>query len=80
MDNKLIPIARENFLPRARVIGIFFNESNPMRNLISEKRDEKKLVDATRGRKTRSLILLDNGYLVLSPYKPETLVDKFQKD
>lgn len=80
MDNKLIAIARENFLPRARVIGIFFNDSNPMRALISEKRDEKKLVDATRGRKTRSLILLDNGYLVLSPVKPETLVDKFQKD
>jgi regulator of extracellular matrix RemA (YlzA/DUF370 family) len=51
-----------------------------MRTLMSEKRDEKKLVDATRGRKTRSAILLDNGYLILSPIKAETLVGKYQED
>jgi extracellular matrix regulatory protein A len=80
VDKKIISIGRDNFIPRSRIIGIFFTESSPMRNLISEKREEKKLVDATRGRKTRSAILLDNGYLILSPVKASTLVEKFQED
>lgn len=80
MDNKVISISRDNFVPRSRIVGIFFTESNPMRTLLSDKRDEKKLVDATRGRKTRSAILLDNGYLILSPVKASTLVEKYQED
>ncbi|MGF7534921.1 DUF370 domain-containing protein [Bacillus mexicanus] len=80
MDNKVISISRDNFIPRSRIIGIFYTDSNPIKVLISDKRDEKKVVDATRGRKTRSVILLDNGYLILSPVKSSTLIEKFQED
>lgn len=80
MDNKVISISRDNFIPRSKIVGIFFIDSSPMKNMISDKRDEKKLVDATRGRKTRSAILLDNGYLILSPVKASTLVEKYQDD
>ncbi|WP_176397912.1 extracellular matrix/biofilm biosynthesis regulator RemA family protein [Bacillus cereus] len=80
MDNKTISIGRDNFIPRSRIVGFFFPHSNPFKRLISEKQDEKKLVDATRGRKTRSAILLDNGYLILSPVKAATLVEKFEDD
>lgn len=80
VDNKVISISRDNFVPRSRIVGIFFTDSSPMRTLTSDKRDEKKLVDATRGRKTRSAVLLDNGYLILSPYKASTLVEKYQED
>lgn len=80
MDNKVISVSRDNFIPRSRIVGIFFIDSSPMKNLISDLRDERKLIDATRGRKTRSAILLDNGFLILSNIKPETLAGKYQEE
>ena len=58
-----------------------FNEwgvdANPMKKLKEEAKEQKKLIDVTEGRKTRSIILLDSDHVVLSAVQPETINMRF---
>lgn len=54
-------------------------ESAPIKRTIADKRDEGQLVDATFGRRTRSVIFLDDGCVLLSSIQPETLGDRIDK-
>lgn len=76
----MLSIGRENSVPRSRIIAIIHPESSPVKKLISSKREENHLIDATRGKKTRSVILMDNGYLILSSITSVTLSEKYEKD
>jgi regulator of extracellular matrix RemA (YlzA/DUF370 family) len=51
--------------------------SSPIRKLKEEARKEKKLIDVTEGRRTRAIIILDTGHLVLSSVQPETISQRF---
>ena len=77
MDTKVITIGKDNFIPRAKIIAFLYPESSPIKRTISDLREINKVIDATRGKKTRSVILLDNGFLVLSTVKPSTLAEKY---
>lgn len=77
LDTKMITIGRDNFIPRARIIAFLFPDSLPIKRTISELRELNKVIDATRGKKTRSIIVLDNGFIVLSSVKATTLADKY---
>ncbi len=69
-----------NIIMANKINAIVSPESSPIKRLIAECKDSGRLVDATYGRRTRSVILLDNGSAVLSSLLPETIAARIDKD
>jgi regulator of extracellular matrix RemA (YlzA/DUF370 family) len=65
-----------NFVNSDRVITILNPDSAPMKRLKEEARQSKKLVNATYGRKTRSIIITDSNHIILSALQPETVINR----
>ncbi|HAE41913.1 MAG TPA: hypothetical protein DCG34_03215 [Clostridiales bacterium] len=74
---KMINIGFGNIISESRVIAIVSPESAPIKRLITEARENNKLIDATYGRKTRAVIIMDSSHLVLSAIQPETVAQRF---
>lgn len=65
-----------NYVASEHIIAIINPESAPVKRMISDAKDKGTAVDATFGRRTRSVIVMDSGQLVLSPIQPSTIVSK----
>ena len=78
--DKLINIGFGNYVLAARVISIVSPASAPMRRLREDARAEGRLVDATQGRKTRSIIVTDSNHVILSAIQPETISQRFAQE
>jgi extracellular matrix regulatory protein A len=59
------------------VIAILSPNSSPMKRLRDEAKDDKRLIDATYGRKTRSILLMKDNHIILSAMQPETLSQRY---
>ncbi len=77
MLNNLVNIGFGNFVNSTRVITILSPDSAPVKRLKEEARSEKKLVDATYGRRTRAVIITDSNHVILSSIQPETISHRF---
>lgn len=73
MDSRLVNIGFGNAVKVSRILAVVNPGSSPIRKLKEEARLEKKLIDVTEGRRTRAIILLDSGHLILSSVQPETI-------
>ncbi len=73
---KLISVGYGNFVIAGRVVSIVNPASAPMRRLREDARLAGRLVDATQGRKTRSIIITDSNHVILSAVLAETLVQR----
>ena len=71
---KMLNIGYGNMLMAARVVAIVSSQPAPMRRLRDEASERGKLIDATQGRRTRSIVITDSDHIVLSAVNPETLV------
>ena len=78
MSSGLLNIGFGNFVAAARVTAIVNPASSPMRRLREEARADKRLIDATQGRKTRSIIITDSNPIILSGIQAETLGTRFE--
>ncbi len=74
---KLLNVGFGNFVVSNRVVAIVSPASSPMRRLREDARQEGRLIDATQGRKTRSIIITDSNHLVLSAIQAETVGQRF---
>lgn len=72
----LLSIGLGNFVPYDRIIAIVAPDSAPIKRLVQESKDKGTAVDATYGRRTRAVIIMDSGQLILSSIQPETIVDR----
>ncbi len=77
MLNDLVNIGFGNYMNSTRVITILSPDSAPMKRLKEEARAEKKLIDATYGRRTRAIIITDSNHVILSSIQPETIAHRF---
>jgi len=77
MLNDLVNIGFGNYMNSNRVITILSPDSAPMKRLKEEARAEKKLIDATYGRRTRAIIITDSNHVILSSIQPETIAHRF---
>ncbi|MDR2591113.1 MAG: DUF370 domain-containing protein [Oscillospiraceae bacterium] len=75
---KLINIGFGNIVAAGRIIAIVSPESAPIKRIISDAREKSMLIDATYGRRTRAVIVTDNGSLILSALQPETVASRMQ--
>lgn len=73
---KLINIGFGNMVSVARIIAIVSPESAPIKRLVQEARDRGGLIDATYGRRTRAVIIMDSDHVVLSAIQPETVAGR----
>ena len=69
---KLINIGFGNMVSASRVIAIVSPESAPIKRIIQDVRDRGQLIDATYGRRTRAVVIMDSGHVILSAIQPET--------
>ena len=76
---RIINLGFGNFVVASRVVGIN-PASSPMRRLREDARTEGRLVDATQGRKTRSIIITDSNHVILSAILPDTLGQRFMQE
>ena len=73
MDIKLINIGFGNVVSANRVVAIVSPESAPIKRIIQDARDRFQLIDATDGRRTRAVVIMDSGHVVLSAVQPDTM-------
>ena len=76
MDFKLVNIGFGNIVMANRIIAIISPESAPVKRVIQESREKGMLIDATYGRRTRAVIVVDSGHVVLSAVQPETVANR----
>ena len=73
---KLINIGFGNLVSAGRIIAIVSPESAPVKRLMQEARDSGALIDATYGRRTRAVLVMDNDHVILSAILPETIANR----
>ena len=78
MEQKLLNIGFGNTVVADRIVSIVSPNSSPIKRLKDEARDEKRLVDATQGRRTRSVIVMDSNHVILSSIQVETVSQRFE--
>ena len=74
---KLINIGFGNMIAADRIIAIVSPDSAPVKRMIQEARDRKRVIDATQGRRTRAVIQTDSDHVVLSALQLETVANRF---
>lgn len=77
---QLINIGFGNIVSANRIISIVSPESAPIKRMVQEAKDSKMAVDATYGRRTRAVIIMDSGHVILSSVQPETVAGRLDKD
>ena len=73
MALKLLNIGFGNMVASHRVVSMVSPESAPIKRIIQDVRERGNLIDATFGRRTRTVIVMDSGHVILSALTPETL-------
>ena len=73
---KLINIGFGNMFSANRLIAIVCPESAPIMRIVQEARDKGSLIDATYGRRTRAVIIMDSDHIILSAVQPETVANR----
>ena len=77
MDQTLLNIGFGSSVVSERIVAIVSPNSAPMKRLKDEAKDEKRLIDATHGRRTRSIIVMDSNHVVLSAIQAETISQRY---
>ncbi|MDD3165069.1 MAG: DUF370 domain-containing protein [Oscillospiraceae bacterium] len=73
---RLINIGFGNMISSSRLIAIVSPDSAPIKRIIQEARERSMLIDATYGRRTRAVIIMDTDHVILSAILPETVAGR----
>ena len=77
MEPRLLNIGFGNSVVADRVVAIVSPNSAPMKRLKDEAKEDRRLIHATHGRRTRSIIIMDSNHIVLSAIQAETISQRF---
>lgn len=77
---KFINIGFGNMVNASRVVTLVSPDSAPMKRLIQDARDEGRVIDASCGRRTRSIIITDSDHVILSAVQAETISNRLNGD
>ena len=76
MAIRLINIGFGNIVSASRIIAIVSPESAPIKRIIQDARERGVLIDATYGRRTRAVVVMDSGHIILSAVQPATVANR----
>ena len=77
MDTALLNIGFGNTVVASRIVAIVTPGSAPMKRLKEDAKEAKRLIDATQGRRTRSIIITDSNHVILSAIQAETISQRY---
>lgn len=73
---QLINIGFGNFINRYKMIAVISPDSAPAKRMIQNGKEQGTVIDATQGRRTRAVIVMENNHIVLSAVLPETIAGR----
>ena len=73
---RLINIGFGNMVSASRLVAIVSPESAPIKRIVQDAKERGSLIDATYGRRTRAVIIMDSDHVVLSAVQPETVANR----
>ncbi|WP_033166200.1 DUF370 domain-containing protein [Clostridium sp. KNHs205] len=74
--NRLINIGFGNVVNSNKIVGIISPEAAPIKRLVQNAKDTGNAIDATCGRKTKAVLVMDSGHLILSSLLPDTIANR----
>lgn len=77
MEQTLLNIGFGSTAVVERIVAIVSPNSAPMKRLKDEAREDRRLIDATHGRRTRSIIIMDSNHVILSAIQAETISQRY---
>ncbi len=77
---KLINIGFGNMVAAGRVVAMVSPESAPIKRIIQDAKERGTLIDATYGRRTRAVLVMDSEHVILSAVQPETVANRMSDD
>ncbi len=75
-----INIGYGNIISANRIISIITPGAAPTKRMVQEAKEHRLVIDATTGKKTRAVIVMDTGHIILSAVQPETVISRLNKD
>jgi regulator of extracellular matrix RemA (YlzA/DUF370 family) len=78
MSSRLLNIGYGNVVAAGRIVAVVTPDSAPMKRLKDDARERGKLVDATQGRRTRSILVTDTDHVILSALSAETIAERLE--
>jgi regulator of extracellular matrix RemA (YlzA/DUF370 family) len=77
MGEQLLNLGYGHVVVQSRVVAILSPGSAPMKRLREEAKKHYRLIDATQGKKTRSLIITDSNHVILSAFMADTIAQRY---
>lgn len=77
---QLVNIGFGNVVSANKIVSIVSPEAAPIKRLVQEAKDEKRAIDATCGRRTRAVLIMNSEHVILSAVQPETIAARLDKD
>lgn len=77
---KLINVGFGNMVAAGRLVAIVSPESAPIKRIIQDAKERGALIDATYGRRTRAVLIMDSDHVILSSVQPETVANRMMED
>ena len=74
----MISVGYRNYISANRIVAIISPDSRPSKNMINGAREQGKIIDATMGKKTKSVVVTNSNHIILSANSPDTLVHRIQ--
>ena len=78
--NKLIHIGFGNIVNAGKIIAIVSPDSAPVKRMVQKAKEEGTVIDATQGRKTKAVLVMENSQTVLSALLPKTIAQRAQAE
>lgn len=77
---KLVNIGFGNMINADRVIAVVSPESAPIKRVVREAEDRSMLINATYGRRTRAVVIMDSEHVILSAIQPDTISGRMEEE
>jgi regulator of extracellular matrix RemA (YlzA/DUF370 family) len=74
---EMVNIGFGNLVNTDRIVAIINSDSAPAKRIVQNAKEHNQLIDATQGRRTKSIIITDTGQIVISSLQPDTLSSRF---
>ncbi len=74
----LINVGFGNVVATDKIVAIITPDSAPAKRLVQRAKEEERVIDATQGRRTRSILIMDRNQIVLSSLQPDTLSGRYE--
>lgn len=77
---KLLNIGYGNLVAAERILSVVSPDSAPIKRIVQDSREIGMLIDASYGRKTKSVLIMDTGHTILSALTPDALAQRAEED